>query len=675
MYGSSYASAAASPDDAGPAERHVVTLVTGDRVTVVGSGAEEQVAIAPAPGREGTALSVYHRDGHLFVVPADALGMLGRRIIDARLFDVTLLISLGYDDAQRTSVPVLLGYNGVAATSMSTTLGAPLAASGSRVTRELPAIHGAAVRISRDHGDDSWRTLVSASGTPAATPIAGIDRIWLDGVRQPALDVSVGQIGAPAAWSAGYDGTGVSVAVLDTGIDATHPDLAGKVVDERNFTSDPDNRDLVGHGTHVASIIAGSGAASGGLYRGVAPGATLIDGKVCATLGCSESAILAGMQWASTDKHARVVNLSLGGSDAEGMDPLEAAVNTLTAANGTLFVIAAGNNGPDAGTLDSPGSADAALTVGAVDASDQLAWFSSRGPRVGDGALKPDITAPGVGIVAARSATGVIGDPINDMYVQMSGTSMATPHVAGSAAIVAQLHPDWIAEQLKADLMASASPNPAMTGYEQGAGRVDVERAITQVVTAQPASVSLGTALWPHADDAPTTRTLTYSNAGTTDLTLQLTLAITGPGGVTPPAGMFTLDQNPVIVPAGGAASVVVNVDTRMGAAGWILVRPDTRHRWSRASVHARWYQPGDRELRADLVAHRSPRLGDGDLQHAGVQLGHRHGLRLLQRDRHGDPPRAAGSLRTDQRGQHPGTGDDDDFCPTRSSPCSRTRA
>ena len=145
----------------------------------------------------------------------------------------------------------------------------------------------------------------------------------------------------------------------------------------------PTPDDTVGHGTHVASTIAGSGAASGGKYRGVAPDATLLFGKVCENDGCTDSAILAGMQWAAVEQHAAVVNMSLGGGDTPEVDPLEEAVETLTAQTGTLFVIAAGNDGVD-GSVGSPGTADAALTVGAVDRDDELADFSSRGPRVGD---------------------------------------------------------------------------------------------------------------------------------------------------------------------------------------------------------------------------------------------------------------------------------------------------
>jgi subtilisin family serine protease len=129
----------------------------------------------------------------------------------------------------------------------------------------------------------------------------------------------------------------------------------------------------------------------------------------------------------------------------------EKAVNDLSASSGALFVMAAGNSGPSDTTVGSPGSAAAALTVAAVDRHDKIASFSSRGPTA-DGRLKPDIAAPGVDIIAAKAAHGTEGNDEASGYVSMSGTSMATPHTAGAAAVLAQEHPGWTGERLKAAL-------------------------------------------------------------------------------------------------------------------------------------------------------------------------------------------------------------------------------
>ncbi|MEV4843063.1 S8 family serine peptidase [Micromonospora matsumotoense] len=552
--------AQSTPRPAAPAVgATTVTLITGDQVTVTRTGG---TAVRPGTGRQHQQFLVRRERGHLSVVPRDALPLLRSGQVDRRLFDVTGLIAARYDDAHRDSLPLLVSYR-----SGQARRGA-VALPGTRVTRELPAIQGAALSAGKSSAGAVWSTLTGGAGSARLDAAGGVERIWLDGRRALSLDHSVPQIGAPTAWAAGYTGKGVTVAVLDTGVDATHPDLAGKVTEARNFSDTPDQKDTVGHGTHVASTIAGSGAASGGKYKGVAPDAKLLDGKVCEEFGCAESSILAGMQWATVDKKAAVVNLSLGGTDTPEVDPLEEAVQTLTAQTGSLFVIAAGNDGRD-GSVGSPGTADAALTVGAVDRDDELADFSSRGPRVGDDALKPDITAPGVDIVAARSVDGQIGDPVGTQYVALSGTSMATPHVAGSVALLAQQHPGWKAGQLKATLMAAAKPHPTQTAYEQGAGRVDLARAITEQVTTDPVSVSFGRALWPHGDDAPITRTVAWHNGGSAPVTLDLTVEVQGPGGKAAPAGMFTLGVNRITVPAGGRAETTVTADTRLGVDGY----------------------------------------------------------------------------------------------------------
>src|SRR6185437_6279 len=142
----------------------------------------------------------------------------------------------------------------------------------------------------------------------------------------------------------GYDGTGEKIAVLDTGIDATHPDFAGKILDSADFTGKGSVVDGNGHGTHVAGLAAGSGAGNPGLRRGVAPGASLLIGKVLGDDGFgSDSEVLAGMEWA-TDHGANVVSMSLGSGPTDGTDPVSEAVNRLTQ-QGPLFVIAAGNGG------------------------------------------------------------------------------------------------------------------------------------------------------------------------------------------------------------------------------------------------------------------------------------------------------------------------------------------
>ncbi|MFF7212965.1 S8 family serine peptidase [Streptomyces sp. NPDC008238] len=548
--------------DAGAPTARTVTLVTGDKVSLDGAG--QVVGVRAAEGREGITFRVSRAaGGHTVVVPRDAERLIADGTADPQLFDVTRLVGFGYDDASRPDMPLIVSYakgRSVAARSLS--------AAGARVTRDLPSVNGDALRARKSEAAALWRTLTGsgAARSAAAATSADVERIWLDGTYEASLDRSTAQIGAPAAWAAGFDGTGVTVAVLDTGVDATHPDLQGRVDAQENFSDAPDTVDRVGHGTHVASTVAGSGARSGGTYKGVAPGARIISGKVLGDSGSgSASGIIAGMQWA-VDRGAKVVNLSLGIDDSSETDPVEQAVNELSAESGTLFVAAAGNSGPGAGTIGSPASAAAALTVGAVDRTDAVAEFSGRGPTA-DGSLKPDLTAPGVDIVAARAAEGTEGEPAADGYVSMSGTSMATPHVAGAAAILAQQHPDWDGERIKAVLTGSAVAAPGLSAYAQGSGRVDVRRAITPQVTGSPPSLGFGTARWPHTDDLPVTKEIVYRNDGDRPVTLDLATEAFSDDGKPAAEGMFTVSPARLTVPAGGSATASVTADPRAGTA------------------------------------------------------------------------------------------------------------
>ncbi|MFF5922560.1 S8 family serine peptidase [Streptomyces flavochromogenes] len=538
----------AAPQDA--VRTSTVTLVTGDKVTVA-TRAGKTVAVNVTPYRgSATGLRTYTVGTDVYVIPRDVEALVHNGRVDKRLFNVTQLVAQGFDDAHHASTPLIVRYD-------STGTATP---GGARLTRELPGMRGAAVTADKAEGDTFWEAVDDDSaraGTPKARLSGGVQRLWLDGKVDALLEKSVPQIGAPEAWAAGYDGTGVKVAVLDTGVDATHPDLADRIVESRSFVPGETARDGHGHGTHVASTILGSGAGSSGTYRGVAPGAKLVVGKVLDDGGSgSESGIIEGMEWAALSG-AKVVSMSLGGQEgADGTDPMSLAVNELTARTGVLFTIAAGNSGPGAKTVGSPGAAAAALTVGAVDSADTVADFSSRGPR-GDGGLKPEITAPGVRIVAARAAGTTMGSPVGDLYTTASGTSMATPHVAGAAAILAQRHPDWSPARLKNALISTAKTTADASVYAQGAGRVDVARALRQPVTAA-GTVDFGLRGW---DDSSTVeKRIEYVNDGDTPITLALSLEN---AGETLPAGTLALGTDSVTVPAHGIAEVAVTLDSR----------------------------------------------------------------------------------------------------------------
>ncbi|MGW0581674.1 S8 family serine peptidase, partial [Streptomyces sp. NPDC002920] len=402
-----------------PGDTATVRLITGDRVTVsTVAGGRSTAGIEPGPGRESIVFRTVEQDGRLTVLPSDAAELVSAGRVDRTLFDVTALVAQHYDEAHTDALPLIMGDtadgSGPAARELTS-----FADDGSQV-RELRSLRARAVRVGQDRLDAFWKRFVPAGDELTATALSATPRMWLDERVKPVLDRSTRQIGAPTAWEGGYRGDGVKVAVLDTGVDAAHPDLAGRIAEAKDFSgSASGTADAFGHGTHVASVVGGSGAASGGSRKGVAPDADLLIGKVLGDDGYgSESQAIAGMEWAAAEG-AKVVNMSLGSDPrTDGTDPMSLALNELSRQTGTLFVVAAGNSGEQGpGTVGSPGAADAALTVGAVDRHDTLAAFSSRGPRYGDAAVKPDVTAPGVGIVAARAAGTTMGDPVDEQYV------------------------------------------------------------------------------------------------------------------------------------------------------------------------------------------------------------------------------------------------------------------
>ena len=429
--------------------------------------------------------------------------------------------------------------------------------------------------------------VVRANGEKPAVfaTLPGVASAQAERIRRIALNDSVPLIGAPAVWATldgqgnAVNGRGIRIAILDTGIDYTHPDLGGclgptcKVITGYNATLGNWNvLDPNGHGTHVAGIAAANGA-----LKGVAPGASLLAYAVCSAAGaCADADVIEGLERAADPDgngdpadHAEVANLSLGGPGSPD-DALSQAVDHAVDL-GIVVVVASGNDGPRYLALGSPGVARKALTVGATSKTDGLASFSARGPVpavLED--LKPDLVAPGAQITSTVSASGQYGNP--SRYANLSGTSMAAPHAAGAAALLRQAHPGWSALEIKSALM-NAGVDLGFTPFEQGAGRLQVDRAAAAPFIASPGSLGFGAPRM--GGSAALSVTLRNVTTVTQTINLSATASLVS-NGVLPPVDPATPVSAPVLsaysvtlAPGASAAVVVTPVIANDAAEGY----------------------------------------------------------------------------------------------------------
>ena len=350
--------------------------------------------------------------------------------------------------------------------------------------------------------------LLYSIGDPEIAKKYGITKIEEDQEFEEFVEESVKQIDVVSLWgeskgyagkeiTKGYTGKEIKVAVIDTGVDVAHRDLEGKIVETKDFTGDGFG-DATGHGTHVATTILGSGAASGGRFRGVAFNAKLYAGKVLYMKDGrgrgKGSWIVRAIGWA-VKNDVDVINLSLGSKKPKhGRDTLSLAVNKAVD-EGIVVCVAAGNSGRNGNsTIGAPGAAEKAITVGAVDPDNAIAVFSSQGPVEAE-YLKPDIVAPGVDIVAGLAAgfsyrgpshtnKPDLAEELKESYTHKSGTSMATPICAGVCALMLEAYykkngeehrekrkEEGLSTKVKKALLSTAR-NLGEDEYKQGKGLI-----------------------------------------------------------------------------------------------------------------------------------------------------------------------------------------------------------
>jgi len=290
------------------------------------------------------------------------------------------------------------------------------------------------------------------------------------------------QIGASYAYEKGLTGAGIGVAVLDSGMDTTHPDLRNKLVYSYNYCNHTTNiQDDCGHGTHVCGIIGGTGAASGGTLHGVSPGCHFVLLKVLDEDGNGTSgSLIQALYWLiehGKQYDVRIVNISVGGIEEkirEKSELVRAAEDAWKA--GFVVCAAAGNQGPRPGTITSPGVSEHIITVGSSDDDHavqimgrKMIHYSGRG--MSDSLIqKPDIVAPGYSVVSCNARWK---QEKNKFYIAKSGTSMATPIVSGGIALLLSAHPSLKNEEIKKQLCRSCR-NLGYPRNQQGCGFLDL---------------------------------------------------------------------------------------------------------------------------------------------------------------------------------------------------------
>jgi serine protease AprX len=368
-------------------------------------------------------------------------------------------------------------------------------------------------------------------------------------------------VGSDKLWAEGTTGSGVTVAVLDTGIYA-HPDLAGRVVHCEDLSTErgtaADCADTFGHGTFMAGLIAGNGASSNRKYSGVAPAANLVAIKAAGYDGSTDvTNILAGIQWAVINKATygiRVLNLSLGMTNSiqdYRLSPLNMAVERAWQA-GIVVVVSGGNTGPEAGTVMKPGDDPYVITVGASSDmgtstinDDVVAAFSAQGPTRANGIAKPDVVSPGMHTISLRAPGSAIDSKfpnsrVDSNYFRGSGTSMSTATVSGVVAQMLQANPSLTPDQVKARLMGTARTIATTSRNAAGMGLIDAYGATKSLVNGTPQVYPPSTGLGSLEADRGTVHVGLATVVG--PLTLQGEyIAMTSPDAIdeTNPAGLI----------------------------------------------------------------------------------------------------------------------------------------
>ena len=326
---------------------------------------------------------------------------------------------------------------------------------------------------------ERWKSAYSVAvlAAPAAPTIAA-ETTESAGTRVPLLVRPTVTLAARPSAVIAMTGKGVSVAILATGVDMSHPDLADRVVASKDFTGEG-IQDENGFGTNIAGLVVGTGAASKGEYVGLAPNADLIIAKVLPKGGAGQRKdILSGLEWASK-QGADVILLPFGTSErCDGTDDISQAADRAVE-RGAVVVVPVDLGGPGDSTVGSPGCARQVITVGFTGKDGSVADASGRGPTL-DGRTKPDVVAPGEGIVTLRASNTTGSMQLDRYYTEITGSGPAAAQVASLAALVLEARPDLSPERVK-QVISKTADDLGEDANAQGAGLIDVNAALQAV--------------------------------------------------------------------------------------------------------------------------------------------------------------------------------------------------
>lgn len=509
-----------------------LTLITGQQVTVVNQSGQQRYFV-DAEGMErmqtqqgtfifpeGTDFSRYDRD----------------------LFNVDLLVEQGLTDDESSSIPVIVegqDRSGDVSTTVQALSQTFEESRGAEVTTRLRSIGGVAAEIEKPEAAQLGRTLAADDA---------VSKIHLDVVYEVSLDDASELVDATSARSQyGVSGENTTVAVIDTGVNESHPALDDDEVFEKDFTDEGTTEDVNGHGSHVAGIITADPAASDGEYGGIAPNAFIMDLRALDSSGRGRTSwIIDAMEYAA-DNGADIVSMSLGGpiDEVRSESIYEYGVEYATD-RGVPVVVAAGNDGPYYNSVGDPGVQREAITVGASRKDGTIADFSSRGPTNGY-FMKPDVVAPGANITSVDASGG---------YVTYSGTSMATPVVSGVAALMLERNASLSPQAVKSRLMTTADSMPGGP-YTTGAGQVNATAALDTSLQVAPTPLDFGS----FSNDSTDSEVITVTNTGDETRVLNVSRTLERLSGSVSSASV-QLNRTQVSIEPGERESIRLTIET-----------------------------------------------------------------------------------------------------------------